>query len=57
MFAVELLLDHPIATKDHIAVMSGEVVSVLLMTHEKLPKGKYIVEKSDGIGELLLGSL
>ena len=52
LFAVELLLDYPTATKEHIAVMSGEVVMVLLMTHEKLPKGKYIVEKTDGTGEL-----
>ena len=51
LFAVELLLDYPTPTKEHIAVVAGEVAMVLLMKHDKLSEAKYIVEKSDGTGE------
>ena len=36
------------ASKDHMAVTAGEKMSVVLITHEKLPRGKYLVEKEDG---------
>lgn len=53
LFAVEFILDHPTPTKEHIVVLAGEMGMVLLMKHDKLSDGKYIVEKSDGTGEML----
>ena len=51
LFTVEALLEHP-KTKDHLQVSIGEVLFVLLLTHEKLPDGKYLVEKEDGTSEM-----
>lgn len=51
LFAVEFILDYDTPTKEHIAVKIGELAMVLIMKHEKLSDGKYIVEKSDGTGE------
>eukprot|EP00731_Ephydatia_muelleri_P018828 Em0011g868a len=48
LFAVEFILEHPTPTKEHIVVLAGEMGMVLLMKHDKLSDGKYIVEKSDG---------
>ena len=47
---MEVLLDHP-KTKDHIGVTEGEKVFVILITHPKLPDGRYLVEKEDGTSE------
>ena len=51
LFTVVVLLEHP-KTKDHLPVSEGEVLSVLLLVHEKLPDGKYLVEKEDGTSEM-----
>ena len=53
LFTVEVLLEHP-KTKDHLPVNIGEVLFVLLLAHDKLPDGKYLVEKEDGTSEMLL---
>ncbi len=34
--------------KDHLPVEVGEIMHVLLLSHPKLPDGKYLVEKEDG---------
>lgn len=31
---------------------AGERVSVILITHDKLPRGKYMIEKEDGTGQI-----
>jgi len=50
LFAVQILLDHP-KTKDHLGVTESEVVFVLLISHPKLPDGRYLAEKEDGTSE------
>ena len=32
------------------AVIKGEKANILLITHEKLPRDKYLIEKEDGSG-------
>jgi hypothetical protein len=51
LFTVEVLLEHP-KTKDHLQISIGEVLFVLLLAHDKLPDGKYLVEKEDGTSEM-----
>ena len=34
--------------EDHLGVTTGERVLVLLLTHDNLPDGLYLVEKEDG---------
>ena len=40
-------MDKP-KTKDHLNVIAGETVFVLLVAHAKLPDGLFLVEKEDG---------
>ena len=47
LFAAVVLMDKP-KTKDHLNVIAGETVFVLLIAHAKLPDGLYLVEKEDG---------
>lgn len=39
------------------AVVAGEKLSVILITHDKLPRGKYLAEKEDGTGETVFSWL
>ena len=39
-------------SKDHLAVIKGEQLSVFTTSHPKLPAGKLLVEKEDGTCEL-----
>ena len=38
--------------KDHLILQGGEHIIVLLTSHDKLPEGKYLCEKTDGTGEV-----
>ena len=51
LFAVEVLLGHP-RTKDHLGVTDGDIAFVLLISHPKLPEGRYLAEKEDGTSKL-----
>ena len=53
LFAVEVLLDHPKPTKDHVACAAGDILFVLLIAHEKMAGDRYLVEKEDGTSESL----
>ena len=37
--------------KEHLPVIKGERLAVIVSTHAKLPSGKYLVEKEDGTRE------
>ena len=37
--------------KEHLPVIKGERLVVIVSTHTKLPPGKYLVEKEDGTRE------
>ena len=50
-----ILEDRPKA-KDHLAVVKGEIVAVILIKHDKLPQNKLLVEKDDGTSERNLTS-
>ncbi len=54
LFAVEVMLDHPKPTKDHIVCNTGDVLFVLLIAHEKMSPEKYLIEKEDGTSECIL---
>ncbi len=50
LFSVEILSNKK-ASKFHMSVVAGERMSVLLIAHDNLPRGLYLVEKEDGTGE------
>jgi len=49
LFAVEVLLDHPKATKDHVACNAGDILFVLLIAHEKMAGDRYLEGGTDGL--------
>lgn len=51
LFTVVVLEDRP-KSKEHLPVIKGEKLQVILIAHNKLPRTKYLVEKEDGISEL-----
>ena len=50
LFSVEVVEGRS-KSKDHLAVVKGEQLSVFVTSHPKLPQGKFIVEKGDGTCE------
>ena len=40
--------------KQHLEVALGERISIIIASHAKLPRGKYLAEKRDGTGEYIL---
>ena len=49
-----VILEDRAKSKDHMAVVKGERVDVILITHEKLPQHKLLVEKDDGMSECMM---
>ena len=39
--------------KQHLEVALGERISIIIASHSKLPRGKYLAEKRDGTGEYI----
>ena len=52
IFATEVVKPN-IKAKDHLVLQVGEQLMILLTSHDKLPDGKYLCEKSDGTSEFL----
>ena len=50
LFTVEVVEGRS-KSKDHLAVVKGEELSVFVTSHSKLPPGKLLVEKADGTCE------
>ena len=46
-----VILDDRAKGKEHMGVVKGERVDVILITHDKLSPLKYLVEKEDGTSE------
>lgn len=50
LFTVEMTENNS-KGKEHLAVIKGETLSIIVASHTKLPRGKYLAEKKDGTRE------